>query len=84
MKKVTSAMFQTLMYFSATYDLSVLFRCRLVFHPNETLNKFLEPKSDNWYFDVAKSVYRPDIYKVAAEELIKEGLVKSADFPDFC
>jgi nitrate/nitrite transport system substrate-binding protein len=42
-----------------------------------------EPKSDSWYFDVAKSVYRPDIYKVAAQELIKEGLVKASDFPDF-
>ena len=42
-----------------------------------------EPKSDSWYFDVAKSVYRPDIYKIAADELIKEGLVKASDFPDF-
>ncbi len=42
-----------------------------------------EPKSDSWYFDVAKSVYRPDIYKIAADELIKEGLVKASDFPNF-
>ena len=32
---------------------------------------------------MAKSVYRPDIYKIAADELIKEGLVKASDFPDF-
>ena len=42
-----------------------------------------EPKSDQWYFDVAASVYRPDIYKTAAMELIEEGLVSAADFPAF-
>ena len=42
-----------------------------------------EPKSDSWYKDIAKSVYRPDIYRLAAEELIAEGKLESADFPDF-
>ncbi|MGD8785047.1 MAG: CmpA/NrtA family ABC transporter substrate-binding protein [Thioalkalispiraceae bacterium] len=42
-----------------------------------------EQKSDNWYKDIAKKVYRPDIYAVAAKELIKEGKVKPADFPEF-
>ena len=42
-----------------------------------------EPKSDDWYFDVAKSVYRPDIYRKAAEALIEEGTLKAADFPAF-
>ena len=42
-----------------------------------------EPKSDQWYFDVAASVYRPDIYKTAAQELIEEGLMTDADFPAF-
>ena len=42
-----------------------------------------EPKSDQWYFDVAGSVYRPDIYKTAALELIEEGVVSAADFPEF-
>ena len=42
-----------------------------------------EPKSDQWYFDVAASVYRPDIYKTAAMALIEEGLVNAADFPAF-
>ena len=42
-----------------------------------------EPKSDDWYFDVAKSVYRPDIYEVAAKALIEEELVSQSDFPAF-
>jgi nitrate/nitrite transport system substrate-binding protein len=42
-----------------------------------------EPKSDNWYFDVAKSVYRPDIYEIAAKALIEDELVSPADFPAF-
>lgn len=42
-----------------------------------------EPKSDDWYFDTAKSVYRPDIYKIAAEELIAEGYMSAEEFPDF-
>jgi len=33
--------------------------------------------------DIAKQVYRPDIYATAAKELIKEGKLKAADFPDF-
>ena len=42
-----------------------------------------EPKSDDWYKDVAKKVYRADIYQAAAEELMKEGKFKAAEFPDF-
>ena len=42
-----------------------------------------EPKADDWYKDVAKKVYRADIYKTAAEELIKEGKFKADEFPDF-
>jgi len=42
-----------------------------------------EYKPDSWYHDIAKKVYRPDIYRKAAEELIKEGKVKASDFPDF-
>ena len=42
-----------------------------------------EPKSDAWYMDIAKKVYRPDIYRQAAESLISEGKMHSADFPDF-
>jgi nitrate/nitrite transport system substrate-binding protein len=42
-----------------------------------------EPKSDAWYKDLAKKVYRPDIYALAAKELIVEGKVKAKDFPNF-
>ena len=42
-----------------------------------------EPKPDNWYAETAKSVYRPDVYRAAAEALIAEGKMKPADFPDF-
>ena len=40
-----------------------------------------EQKPDEWYDEVAKSVYRPDIYMKAAEMLIEEGHVEKADFP---
>jgi len=42
-----------------------------------------EGKPDSWYVDIAKQVYRPDIYRQAAEELIAEGKLKASDFPDF-
>jgi nitrate/nitrite transport system substrate-binding protein len=42
-----------------------------------------EYKSDDWYMDMAKQVYRPDIYAAAAKELIAEGKAKAEDFPDF-
>ena len=42
-----------------------------------------EAKPDSWYMDIAKQVYRPDIYRQAAEELIEEGKLKASDFPDF-
>jgi nitrate/nitrite transport system substrate-binding protein len=40
-------------------------------------------KPDSWYFETAKKVYRPDIYEKAAKELIAEGKMSAADFPDF-
>ncbi len=42
-----------------------------------------EQKPDSWYQDIAKKVYRPDIYALAAKALIAEGKVSAADFPDF-
>ncbi len=42
-----------------------------------------EPKTDDWYHNTAASVYRPDIYRLAAEELIAEGRMTASDFPDF-
>jgi len=40
-----------------------------------------EQKSDDWYLDVAKQVYRPDIYLKAARLLVDEGHADAADFP---
>ncbi len=42
-----------------------------------------EAKTDQWYLDTAKKVYRSDLYTVAAKELIAEGKLKASDFPDF-
>jgi nitrate/nitrite transport system substrate-binding protein len=42
-----------------------------------------EAKPDSWYMDIARQVYRPDVYAAAAKELIAEGKLKAADFPDF-
>ena len=42
-----------------------------------------EQKPDSWYMDMAKKVYRPDLYAEAARELIAEGKAKAGDFPDF-
>ncbi len=38
-------------------------------------------KPDSWYDEVAKSVYRPDIYLKAAKMLVEEGHAAEADFP---
>lgn len=40
-----------------------------------------DDKSDAWYADVAKSVYRPDIYLKAAASLIDEQRAAKSDFP---
>jgi nitrate/nitrite transport system substrate-binding protein len=40
-----------------------------------------ESKSDEWYIDTAKKVYRPDIYLAAARELIADGHITEADLP---
>lgn len=42
-----------------------------------------EHKPDSWYREIAQKVYRPDIYRQAAEALIAEGKMSKADFPDF-
>ena len=42
-----------------------------------------EPKEDSWFDKVAKSVYKPEIYKKAALELIAEGHATADEFPDF-
>jgi nitrate/nitrite transport system substrate-binding protein len=40
-----------------------------------------EGKPDEWYAQVAKQVYRPDIYLKAAKLLVEEGKAKQEDFP---
>ena len=40
-----------------------------------------EPKSEEWYHETAKKVYRPDIYLKAAEHLIEEGHLEKSDIP---
>ena len=40
-----------------------------------------EPKSDAWYDEVAKKVYKPEIYLNAARLLVDDGLANEADFP---
>jgi nitrate/nitrite transport system substrate-binding protein len=42
-----------------------------------------EAKPDSWFMDIAKKVYRPDIYAQAAQSLIDEGKMPASDFPDF-
>lgn len=40
-----------------------------------------DTKPDSWYADVAKSVYKPEIYVKAAKMLVEEGKAKASDFP---
>lgn len=42
-----------------------------------------EQKPDGWYADMARKVFRPDVYRQAAESLIADGLMSASDFPDF-
>lgn len=39
------------------------------------------PKPDSWYFDIARKVYRPDIYRQAVQALVAEGKARRGDFP---
>nr|WP_285671254.1 CmpA/NrtA family ABC transporter substrate-binding protein [Limibaculum sp. NKW23] len=40
-----------------------------------------EARPDGWYDEVARKVYRPDIYLEAARLLVEEGLAREEDFP---
>ncbi len=40
-----------------------------------------DQKADDWYIDVAKQVYRPDIYLQAARLVVEDGNAAEADFP---
>ncbi|WP_400071180.1 CmpA/NrtA family ABC transporter substrate-binding protein [Zobellia russellii] len=41
-----------------------------------------ETKSAEWYGETIKDIYRPDIWKKAAELLVAEGQIPSSDVPD--
>ncbi len=40
-----------------------------------------EEKSDSWFHEIAKKVYKPEIYLEAAQLLIDEGKMSKEDFP---
>jgi len=41
----------------------------------------LEAKPDQWYIDLAKKVYRPEIWNAAAAELVAAGKLSESDIP---
>ncbi len=41
-----------------------------------------EDQTDEWYVTTAESVYRPDLYKIAADSLVEDGVIEAADVPD--
>jgi nitrate/nitrite transport system substrate-binding protein len=41
-----------------------------------------EDKPDSWYLDMAKSVYRPDLYMDAAKSLVADGKAGADAFPE--
>ena len=38
-------------------------------------------QTDDWYFETAESVYRPDLYMIAAESLVDEGIIPADSLP---
>ena len=41
-----------------------------------------EDKEDQWYFETAKAVYRPDLYLAAANTLVEDGVIPEASVPE--
>ena len=41
-----------------------------------------EPKPDSWYSETAKKVFLPEVYRQAVKDLIAEGKMSAADFPE--
>ena len=39
------------------------------------------PRPDSWYHDTATNVYRPDLYRAAALELVRENRLKPEEIP---
>jgi nitrate/nitrite transport system substrate-binding protein len=42
-----------------------------------------EAMPDEWYMEMARKVFLPEVYQQAAQELIAEGKMSAEDFPDF-
>jgi len=40
-----------------------------------------EDRTDQWYFDTAKAVYRPDLYLAATKTLVEQGLIPADSIP---
>lgn len=40
-----------------------------------------ENKPDSWYLETAKKVYKPDVYRAAAQALVAEGKARETEFP---
>ena len=41
-----------------------------------------DDKTDDWYFETAEAVYRPDLYLAAANKLVEEGVIEASDVPE--
>jgi nitrate/nitrite transport system substrate-binding protein len=41
-----------------------------------------EDHPDQWYFDTAKAVYRPDLYLAAAKALVDKGTIPASAVPE--
>ena len=41
-----------------------------------------EDKPDQWYFDTARAVYRPDLYLAAAGKLVDDGVIPAGSVPE--
>ncbi|MEM6857514.1 MAG: CmpA/NrtA family ABC transporter substrate-binding protein [Pseudomonadota bacterium] len=39
-------------------------------------------RNDQWYFDTAKAVYRPDLYLAAANKLVEDGVIPAESVPE--
>jgi nitrate/nitrite transport system substrate-binding protein len=41
-----------------------------------------ETRPDSWYHEIAAKVYRPDLYRKAAQLLVKDGVIEAAEIPE--
>ncbi|AEE52432.1 CmpA/NrtA family ABC transporter substrate-binding protein [Haliscomenobacter hydrossis] len=40
-----------------------------------------EPKTNDWYLETARKIYLPEVWKIAAEQLVAEGKLDKSDLP---